>query len=327
MNGIRGNRLIRATTMRTRLLAPLGTLIFASLALAGTAQAASPPSVSTGGPRNVSYASATLTGSVNPHGVETSFYFQYGATKIYGGQTTIASAGAGTRAVSVSLPVTGLQPLSVYHYRLVAVNGAGPSIGRDRTLVTTKVPLSLAILVAPDPIVYGGAITVEGTLSGTDNANRPVVLQGDSFPYTAGFQNVGNPELTTAVGGFSFPVLGLATLTQFRVVTTTSPPVVSPVALANVAVRITPHVGRASRPNYLRIYGTVSPASTGTRVEILRIVHGHAEYVAGTFLRSLTATSSRFSRAIPARRGVYRVFVKVTDGAQLSNYSSFVLIG
>src|SRR5207237_861993 len=87
---------------------------------------------------------------------------------------------------------------------------------------------------------YGGqsAIVVQGTLSGTGNANRPVILQADPFPYTSGFQNVSEPHLTTPVGSFSFPVLGTAVTTQFRVVTNTNPPVVSPVAVEKVAVKV-----------------------------------------------------------------------------------------
>jgi hypothetical protein len=49
--------------------------------------------------------------------------------------------------------------------------------------------------------------------------------------------------------------------------------------------------------------------------------------VGGTILRPLNATSSSFSGAIPARRGIYRVLVRVTSGAQISNYGSPLLIG
>jgi hypothetical protein len=202
---------------------------------------------------DVGYGSATLTGSVNANGSNTSYYFQYGLTKAYGGQTTIAEAGAGTSTVKVSLPVTGLQPLSVYHYRLVAVNGLGARNGGDQSLLTKKVPLSLQILSAPSPVLYGGAVTVQGTLSGTGNGDREVVLQADQFPFTAGFQNIGNPELTSTTGSFSFPVLGLAVTTQFRVVTSTSPPVISPVAVEGVAVRVVSHVRRARRARISRV--------------------------------------------------------------------------
>ena len=159
----------------------------------------------------------------------------------------LADAGAGDgRARPIGVPVSGLQPLTVYHYRLIAVNAPGAATGAGRAFKTAKVPLSLAILVSPNPTVFGSTATVQGTLSGTGNAGRAVVLQQNPFPYTAGFADVGNPELTTSTGSFSFPVVGLAQATQFRVVTTTTPPVISPVAIEGVAVHVSAHVGRAA---------------------------------------------------------------------------------
>jgi hypothetical protein len=233
----------------------------------------------------------------------------------------IADAGAGTRGVSVSSPIEGLQPLTVYHYRLVAVNSAGATIGGDRTLLTAKVPLSLQILSAPDPVGFGGAAVLQGTLSGTENGNREVVLQEMLFPWTVGFADVGNPELTTATGGFAFPVLGLTEAAQFRVVTTTNPPVVSPVALENVAVAVEANVGRSRRRRHVRIFGTVTPAENNMQVGVMKLVHGGSRLAAGGFLHPLNASSSQFSIAVPHRRGLYQVLVRVTSGAQVSNYS------
>ena len=285
------------------------------------------PVASTGAAQQVTYGSATLLGSVDPRGSDTSYYFQYGPTKAYGGQTAIADAGAGTHTVGVSLSVAGLQPLTVYHYRLVAVNGQGAATGADRSLLTTKVPLSLQILASPDPVPYGDPVTVQGTLSGTGNDNRAVVLQADQWPFAAGFQNVGNPELTTATGGFSFPILGLAQATQYRVMTTTTPPVLSPVAVENVAVRVLAHVGRSRRRHFVRIYGTVTPAEDGMQVGILRIVHGRGVLAAGATLRHHAAGSSTFSRVLAVKPGVYRALVRVVGGAQVSNYSQALVIG
>jgi hypothetical protein len=267
-----------------------------------------------------------LTGSLNANGSATSYYFQYGLTKAYGGQSAIASAGSSTHTVSVRLSVSGLQPLTVYHYRLVAVNSRGATLGGDRTFLTTKVPLTLQILAAPNPVLYGGAVTVQGTLSGTESANREIVLQADQFPFTAGFQDIGNPELTSASGSFSFSVLSLALVTQFRVVTTTSPPVTSAATVENVAVQVTSHVRRARRRHFARIYGTVTPAENGVEVGILRIAHGRGVLVGGTVLRPLNASSSAFSRVVPVKPGVYRVLVRVTSGAQVSNYGQPLLI-
>jgi hypothetical protein len=274
----------------------------------------------------VSYGSAILTGSLNPNGRDTSYYFQYGLTRQYGGQTAIADAGAGTHALSVRLPIEGLQPLTVYHYRLIAVNGAGATIGGDRTLLTHKVPLSLQIAAAPDPVPFGGTTVLQGTLSGTENGNREVVLQQNTFPAFAGFSNLGNPELTSAAGGFAFPVLGLTQATEFRVVTTTNPPVVSAVAWENVTVQVEAHVGRSRRAHHVRVFGIVTPAVNNMLVAVMRIVHGGSRLAAGGSLHPRNASSSRFSIAVPHRRGLYQVLVRVTNGAQMSNYSGPLVV-
>jgi hypothetical protein len=175
-------------------------------------------------------------------------------------------------------------------------------------------------------VLFGGTAIVQGTLSGTGNANRPVVLQVNLLPAAAGFANFGNAELTTATGGFSFPLLGLTQSLQLRVATTTNPPVFSPVVVENVAVRVDSHVRHTRRAHFARIYGTVTPAADGMQVGILRITHGRAVLVAGTTLRHRNASSSQFSRVVRVRRGVYRVLVRVTNGAQVSNYGQPLLI-
>jgi hypothetical protein len=89
---------------------------------AATAAAPRAPAVSTGGASAVSYGGVVLAGAVNPHGVSTTYYFQYGPTHAYGLQSPVAAAGAGTAALHVSVPVSGLQPAVRYHYRLVALH-------------------------------------------------------------------------------------------------------------------------------------------------------------------------------------------------------------
>ena len=79
----------RGLAMRRRGLA-IGAAVLAALALPAAAQAFGAPKATTGGARTVSYGSATLGGAVNPNGADTSYYFQYGPTKAYGSQTSIA---------------------------------------------------------------------------------------------------------------------------------------------------------------------------------------------------------------------------------------------
>lgn len=309
---------------RRRLAA--GLALAALLALPAAAQAAGAPKVTTGNAREVGYATATLTGSVNPNEGNASYYFQYGPTKAYGSQTAISDAGAGKNPVNVKLAIAGLLPLTVYHYRLVAVNGSGASTGADRTLQTARVPLSLAILASPNPVTFGGAVTVQGTLSGTGNANRAVVLQANPFPYTSGFQSVGNPGLTLANGEFKFVVLNQEQSTQFRVFTTTNTPVISPVATENVAVRVSSHVARTKRRGFARIYGTVTPAVIGAQVGMLRIAQGHGILAGGTVVKPLNSISGQFSRVVRVSKGAYRVLVKVAPGGVVSAYGTPLLI-
>jgi hypothetical protein len=303
----------------------LAALAGCAIAPAGAA-AATAPAVTTGAARSISYASATLNGTVNPHGQDTTYFFQYGPTRAYGSQTALADAGSGTATVHVQLAVSGLQPVTKYHFRLIAVNASGASTGGDSSFTTKKVPLSLAILAAPNPVEFGGTAFIAGALSGTGSGGAQVVLQANPFPYLQGFANVGNPEVTMANGSFSFPVIGLGTVTQFRVVATSPKRVVSPVAVEYVAVRVASHIGRARRARHARIYGTVAPAADGAQVGILRIVHGRGVLVGGTTLHHRNATSSSFSRVVPVQPGAYRVLVRVTSGAQISNYGRTLLI-
>jgi len=303
----------------------LAAIALTGSALAGSASAATPPAVATGGAQAVSYQSATLTGTVNPNGSNTSYYFQFGLTKGYTSQTGIASAGAGAKTVTVRVVIAGLTPVTQYHYRLVAVDAAGVSrAGNDHTFKTTKIPLSLQILSSPNPVLFGGTVTVQGALAGTENANRKVVLEALAFPFTGTFAALPNinTQLTTATGGFTFTVPALGAATQFRVVTTTNPPIISPVATEAVAVRVTSHITKTKRHGFVRFFGTVTPAEDGAQIGILRITHGHGVLAGGTILKHHSTTSSSYSRMVRVHKGIYRVLARVVGLPVSSNYGT-----
>jgi hypothetical protein len=302
-----------------------------SLAVAGSASAATPPAptVATSGVSGVGYSSATLYGYVNAQGQATNYYFEYGTTTAYGAQSPLSPAGSATSTVKVNQAITGLQAATKYHYRLVAVGPGGTVAGQDHTFTTAKIPLSLALVSTPNPVVFGSPFFVEGTLSGTGGANHAIVLQANPFPYVGGFKTVGNAELTNSVGGFSFPYLGLTENAQLRVVTLGLPVVISPVVLESVAVRATVHVRKANRRGYVRLYGTVTPAEPGAQVGFQLLKPGHASVnQGGTPVKAATTTSSTFSGFMRLRHpGLYRALIKVTnDGAHVSNYSAPILI-
>ena len=109
------------------LLASAGTLAlpFGSQA-AAPAPAPKAPSVTTGGFVVVSTSSVRLKGGVDPRGLATVYYFQFGTTTRYGARTSSASAGSGAKGVKVSRTITGLSSGVTYHYRLIARNAAAP---------------------------------------------------------------------------------------------------------------------------------------------------------------------------------------------------------
>jgi hypothetical protein len=93
-----------------------------------------PPTVTTEAASNVKETEATLNGTINPNGAETSYYFEYGETESYGSKTAEVSVGSGTTNVKVSKAITGLSRGTTYHFRLVAKREGESSVfyGKDQ---------------------------------------------------------------------------------------------------------------------------------------------------------------------------------------------------
>jgi hypothetical protein len=300
---------------RTRRGAPAVLVALAvALAVPAVAAAATKPAVSTLGAARVTITTATLTGKINPHGSATTFYFQYGTTTAYGSRTPSSAAGAGNAAVGATADIAGLGPNTRYHYRLVAHNSAGTTIGGDRSFTTPKQPLGLALAATPNPVAFGAPSTLAGTLSGTGNAGRPIQLQQKPFPFTGAFANVGNPQLTNAQGAFSFALLSVPLTTQYRVLVTDKPSVVSPVLTVNVTVVVgtrttSTHVRRGG---HVRFSGTVQPKVANLPVAIQKLnAQHHWVTISGTITRS----AGTYGKTVRIRRGgSYRVYVGAGGG-------------
>ena len=79
--------------------------------------------------------SARLNGTVNPHGLSTTVYFQYGRTTSYGNRTPNQTK-TGNNYQNVFANISGLSAHTTYHFRIVATNTAGTRYGSDRTFTT-----------------------------------------------------------------------------------------------------------------------------------------------------------------------------------------------
>jgi DNA-binding beta-propeller fold protein YncE len=139
---------------------------------------------------------ATLNGTLNPNGADVTYHFEYGPTTGYGTSTPDADGGAATGEAPVMQPVTGLQPGTIYHFRLVADNGVGGTVqGADATFVTasgtapsaSNVTSNSAVLNAvlpPTPLMSGSYHFEYGTDTGygTSTSETSFVSQPAASP-------------------------------------------------------------------------------------------------------------------------------------------------
>ncbi len=103
-------------------------------ALASVPSSGGAPVVATGVARSITTTTASLAGTVVPNGGAASYYFEYGPTNTYGSRTWMNSGK--TEQSSVNAPITNLKRNSTYHYRLVAVDFDGITVGPDRSFRT-----------------------------------------------------------------------------------------------------------------------------------------------------------------------------------------------
>jgi len=100
-----------------------------------TLTATGPPVVTTNPATNVTSSSATLNGLLDPHGLITTVYFQYGRTTSYG-STTLMQRQIGNTYRNIASNISGLTTGTTYHFRIVATNSLGMKMGGDRTFTT-----------------------------------------------------------------------------------------------------------------------------------------------------------------------------------------------
>lgn len=95
------------------------------------------PTGTTGTASNATTSAATLNGTVNPHGASAQYYFEYGLTRDYGTRMPSRSFPSGIYSTqAVSQAISGLQPNTTYHLRLVASSAGGTIEGADESFTT-----------------------------------------------------------------------------------------------------------------------------------------------------------------------------------------------
>ncbi len=109
------------------------------------------PIIESEGSAQVTQTTATITATVNPNGLQTSYILEVG-TEVEGQILYTPSFGeVGSEAIGVPLVfgLSGLQPGTTYHYRIVAQNEDGTVFGADQTFATPGFP---AVIIPPPPV-------------------------------------------------------------------------------------------------------------------------------------------------------------------------------
>ena len=98
----------------------------------------SAPVVLEGAASAITQTTATLHAQVKPGFRPTTFRFEYGTTKAYGSKSD-GLAGSDNSIHPVSSALSGLAPGTTYHFRILATNELGTSVGGDETFTTESV--------------------------------------------------------------------------------------------------------------------------------------------------------------------------------------------
>lgn len=125
---------------------------------------------------------ATVKGSVNPHGQPTTYYFEYVTATQFAidewesaSTTELKSAGEGSEAQAIDELLSGITDGTPYHYRLIASSEAGESIGAGSTFYTFEKPLRIFLV--------GGQSNAQGV---GNKAESPVPTENTAFEWRSG---------------------------------------------------------------------------------------------------------------------------------------------
>ena len=128
---------------------------------------APPPTVVTSEATSITSSGATLNGTVNPNGLATDAYFEWGTDPTLASNftTSTQAMGSGGSAQAITASLSGLTPGATYYFRVVATNAGGTSQGTILTFptpyspdVTTNVPTSITTASA----IFNGGVNPNG---------------------------------------------------------------------------------------------------------------------------------------------------------------------
>ena len=197
------------------------------------------PSAITLAASNLTSTSAVLNGTLYANGASTTVSFDFGTSSSYSaGYAATPSPVTSANATAVAAVVTGLTPLTTYHFRVDGLNSYGNSTGEDLSFTTPNNVATLTNLVISNGTVspafsnsrytYAASVPVSAssiTLTPTaTDSTATIAINGTQVT-----NGSASPALALATGANSFSVVvtaqdGLTTQTYTVIVTRQSAP-------------------------------------------------------------------------------------------------------
>jgi hypothetical protein len=286
---------------------------------------------------SITSSNATLNGTTTPFGANTLYWFTFGLDTNYGLTTATNPLTTTTNPAdvsSLSQPISGLNPLTAYHFQLVVTDDDGTQLGGDQSFTTASVASAAPAVVTMSATSIGttsahlnGTVNPEGgatvawffwnTTNFTDETS-PLSVGSDtnaaSFSQTLTGLSPGttyNFEIaaSNSVGvSYGQPYLSFTTLSPLATPTLVSPGGAAPtddVVVSNLA------------PTFM--WNTVSGASGYNLVIAL--------YPSGSvvFSTSVSGTSYPIAGGILSSGTVYQWYVNAVDGVGDQSANSSLL--
>ena len=140
-----------------------------SIASFSTTAAGAAPTVVTNPATSVTATGGVLNGGVNPNGLATTGWFEWGTSPTLStfSSTSTQALGSGTTSQSITATLTGLTAGTTYYFRAAASNSSGPSKGSIASFSTTAAGAAPTVVTNPATSVTATG----GVLNGGVNPN------------------------------------------------------------------------------------------------------------------------------------------------------------
>ncbi len=225
---------------------------------------------------------ATISAQVDPHGLTTTYHFEYGTSTSYGTSVPVpdGNLSATNEDQEVSAELSGLQVGATYHYRVIAVNSLGTAYGPDNTFATI-----------PPALIDGASATSVAASSATLNAQIDPLGNDTAYRFEYGTSTAygtSAPVPDADIGAGTSDVAVSTHLSSLNVNTT-------------YHYRVIAHntLGTAASDDHTFIYSTGGAGLPDSRAyEMVTPVHKNAALIGDVFLGLSPAVSEDGSRLI-----------------------------